>query len=100
LARRIQWNAFEASGPIPEQSEFLRLFVSSARPLSPFEGSYDCAGLVGGSIRERLTGHAEGEPACRRADEHLRRHCDRDDLNVCKRAPEIGDGTSWKLEAR
>jgi hypothetical protein len=24
----------------------------------------------------------------------------RDDLNVCKRARENGDGTNWKLEAR
>jgi len=24
---------------------------------------------------------------------------DRDDLNLCKRAPEIGDGTNWKPEA-
>jgi hypothetical protein len=26
-------------------------------------------------------------------------HCDRDDLNVCKRARENGDRTSWKFEA-
>jgi hypothetical protein len=26
-------------------------------------------------------------------------YCDRDDLNVCKRARENGDGTNWKLEA-
>jgi hypothetical protein len=26
-------------------------------------------------------------------------YCDRDDLNVCKRAREIGDGTNWKLES-
>jgi hypothetical protein len=26
-------------------------------------------------------------------------YCDRDDLNVCKRALENGDGTNWKLEA-
>ena len=26
-------------------------------------------------------------------------YCDRDDLNVCKRARENGEGTNWKLEA-
>ena len=26
-------------------------------------------------------------------------YCDRDDLNVCKRARENGDGANWKLEA-
>ena len=26
-------------------------------------------------------------------------YCDRDDLNVCKRARENGDGTNWKPEA-
>jgi hypothetical protein len=65
----------EPAAPFPnnQRSHF---FLSHQRtPFEPVESSYACAGLVGsgGSILELWTSHVEGNSACRRADEHLRR---------------------------
>jgi hypothetical protein len=89
LARPIQWNAFEASAPIPERSEILRLFVSSARPLSPFLRAHVVAlvwwrALFGSVTQKEI--RAAAAPMNTFAP-----YCDRDDLNVCKRAQENGD---------
>jgi hypothetical protein len=54
---------------------------------------------VGGSIRERLTSTQKAIRPAAAPMNTFTAYCGRVDLNVCKRAPENGDGINWKLEA-
>jgi hypothetical protein len=80
--------------PFPN-NQSSRVFLSHQRtPFEPLLRAHLIAlVLVGGSIRERLTQKAI-RPAAAPMNTFAA-YCDRDDLNVCKRARENGDGTNW-----